>query len=80
MEHMQNAKTLRLDSLLVEFYKYSWDNIKGCLMDLIAQVEKGKDWHSYFLHGVINLIINMSDNSRIEEYIPFNLLNVVYKI
>jgi hypothetical protein len=80
ISQMEHNKALGPDGFPEEFCQKNWDVINVDLMALFTQLRMG-DLPLFKLNfAVIALLPNKEDASRIEQYRPICLLNVVHNL
>jgi hypothetical protein len=68
------------DGFPVEFYQFFWDVVKQDLMSLFHEFYMGRLPIHSLNFGIITLLPKISDATRIQQYRPICLLNVLFKI
>ena len=78
ISQMEHNRALGPDGFPAEFYQRFWDVIKSDLMDMFVQLHSGNLQLFKLNFGVITLLPEKEDASRIEQYHPICLLNVSF--
>jgi hypothetical protein len=68
------------DGFPAEFYQQFWETIKGDLMQMFQDLDKGELPLCSLNFGIITLIPKVLHANVIQKYRPICLLNVSYKI
>ena len=77
---MEHNKAPGPDGFPVEFYQVFWNVIKNDLMALFSDFHR-EDLNLYSLNfGIITLIPRIQDATKIQQYRPICVLNVIFKI
>jgi hypothetical protein len=76
---MERNKAPRPDGLLMEFYWKFWEVIRVDLMAMFAQLQRDELPLFKLNFGVISLLPQKDEASRIEQYRPIFLFNVSFK-
>jgi len=77
---MEHNKAPDPDGFPAEFYQQFWDVIKGDLMNMFHDLYKGDLLLFSLNFGVITLLPKTQEASKIQQYKPICLLNVIFKI
>lgn len=68
------------DHIPIEFFQSCWDIVKMDIVEMFEEFFKHKLDIGRLNYGVITLLPNLKDPSKIQQYRPICLLNVLYKI
>ena len=77
---MEHNKAPGPNGFPAEFYQQFWDVIKGDLMNMFHDLHKGDLLLFSLNFGVITLLPKTQEASKIQQYKPICLLNVIFKI
>jgi hypothetical protein len=77
---MEHNKAPGPDGFPTEFYQFFWDVVKQDLMSLFHEFYMGRLPIHSLNFGIITLLPKISDATRIQQYRPICLLNVLFKI
>jgi hypothetical protein len=77
---MKHNKAPGPDGFPVEFYQLFWDVVKQDLMSLFYEFYTGRLPIHSLNFGVITLLPKITDATRIQQYRPICLLNVLFKV
>jgi hypothetical protein len=77
---MEHNKAPGPDGFPAEFYQFFWDVVKHDLMGLFYEFYMGRLPIHSLNFGVITLLPKITDATRIQQYRPICLLNVLFKV